>query len=757
MRNISIRKFDLHSSKKSNTNACLYIQINQLEISENDIDSELVYYLNKYDFFETIIFAGTEANLKFIQSNYFSSTSSLIKDRLNKKTADLSKNLKLLSYEQGAHKVYDINWITSTDITTEQIRQDCLTYLFKKSSAFKLAPEGLHYEAPSKHHNNVFLRTSSVLEYPGNLSILLFWMFPHIHNKQISHIYVDTSGILPLAIALAYEALKCNYVKQLPIVCSFNSYEGISKLKINFPETTLLLISASMSGGLGKEISRKISPVLLENTINLYLHNSQHDDIKSLCVINQHPQHEQVFGLVKIYTANECKLCKQGSIKTALHGDLFTIEPPKTHPIKITSSVLSTKNKKLLNQYSGIGFFKAYKHVSQGNRDIEIFLDVSKIFEYSGDDVIRSEAVDSFKKQWRKELLRSFTTNLKRIIYTHSPYSQDLAKEALIEYVKLNPSNTPVVVAHNNIDSSKCEDDASTLVISACLDNVRELAGINYDLRKPQPNGNVTYLSCVFRGASDTHRRQVKSSLTYNNDRPNDYDLYSVFSIDLPKCANKNSWQKELDCLILVEQWLNRQDDYLSLPKKISDRISFLKTAPSTGLSENLFWSSATDVNMKIQDGFVLIEKSASSNLSQSDIFVTVSMVLHALRNSDNVSDKLFSKPYHRAVIAPENFTKFNDGVLQSSLLRASRKDELNYMSDRKCSQEMTEIICEFIKIYKQPKAEALMEFFIALLTKSLVLCTDNLEEIFRTVKDSDIPEEYKVIIKYIEMNEGNR
>ena len=88
--------------------------------------------------------------------------------------------------------------------------------------------------------------------------------------------------------------------------------------------------------------------------------------------------------MIKNFSASECKLCNQGFIKTELYGDLFTIEEPKVNPITILSKNLTDKHRKLLNQYTGIGFFKVYKHVSEGNTDLEIFLDVSKLFEYEG-------------------------------------------------------------------------------------------------------------------------------------------------------------------------------------------------------------------------------------------------------------------------------------------------------------------------------------------------------------------------------------
>jgi hypothetical protein len=760
MRNIAIRVFHIHDNKKPKLG--LYIQINQYEIPENEIDTELAHYLEKHDFFESIIFAGREAHLKHIQNQYLNPemASASLKGRLEKKTADLAKNIRFLSYGvDGKHNLYNWSW-SQLNESTELIRQDCLSYLFKKSEAFKSAPEGLHYVAPSKHHNNVFLRASSVLEHPGNLSILLFWMLPFIHQKELTHIYLDTSGILPLGIALAYEALSESSTKKLPVVSSFKSYQGINSLKIHNAEKALILISASISGGLGRQVLEIVSnsdkSILEKNIVNLYIHNDRYPDINALCVINKHPQHEQVFGILKSYNENQCKFCKQGLIKVDLHGDLFTIEPPKINPIILLSAHLPDKVRKTLGKFYCTGFFKTYKHVNGRSSELEIFLDVSALFEYK--DSLKNEDVESFKKQWKKEHLRAFTTNLKRIIYTPSPYSEDLAKYALDEYQQLNPNNTPEIIAHHNIDTSNSEENASSLIVSACLDNAHEIAGINHDLRKLQPNGNVAYLTCFFRGQTDKHRDRVKSSLTYNNNRSNDYDLYSVFNIDLPNCVAKNSWLKELESLIKLEQWINTQEVELNIPQVISERIEYLKNVPSIGMSEKLFWPSSQGVDLKIQDGFVFVEKHLLRDLSQSDVFVTMSTALHSLRNNENVNEKLFSKPYHRAVLDPDNFNRYNDGIVQAAILRAVRKDELNFTSSRLHSTEMTEIICKKISNWQESKSEALMEFLIAILTKSLILNTDDVENICNNVnKINSIPSEYKMIASYLQYtNKGN-
>ena len=92
----------------------------------------------------------------------------------------------------------------------------------------------------------------------------------------------------------------------------------------------------------------------------------------------------------------------------------------------------------------------------------------------------------------------------------------------------------------------------------------------------------------------------------------------------------------------------------------------------------------------------------------------------------------------HEAVVLDvENFLRFNDGVLQASLLRAADAHELDYSG----SPELSEMLREFLeKVFlnaNRPYGEASLEFGLALATQRLRLTkTDSLELIDR-IKNS--------------------
>ena len=53
---------------------------------------------------------------------------------------------------------------------------------------------------------------------------------------------------------------------------------------------------------------------------------------------------------------------------------------------------------------------------------------------------------------------------------------------------------------------------------------------------------------------------------------------------------------------------------------------------------------------------------------------------------------------YVRNIIDPANFSRFNDGIIQASILRAAYPEELSYGIDNDTSQEMTNTLETIIK-----------------------------------------------------------
>ncbi|MCG7554702.1 hypothetical protein [Pseudoalteromonas sp. Of11M-6] len=72
--------------------------------------------------------------------------------------------------------------------------------------------------------------------------------------------------------------------------------------------------------------------------------------------------------------------------------------------------------------------------------------------------------------------------------------------------------------------------------------------------------------------------------------------------------------------------------------------------------------------------------------------------------------DRLLCTLNQLSVLAPENFVRFNDPLIQSCLWRCALDSEVDYSSDETLSKQFTDIVLRLIKHYKNVKGEAALD-----------------------------------------------
>ncbi len=97
-----------------------------------------------------------------------------------------------------------------------------------------------------------------------------------------------------------------------------------------------------------------------------------------------------------------------------------------------------------------------------------------------------------------------------------------------------------------------------------------------------------------------------------------------------------------------------------------------------------------------LSDGFVFYEDEdgKSSELEKEQVYLVVCLILELLRHDNKLSDNISF--YH--VISPKNFSRFNDSLLQLSILSAAKGRELNFSSNKDLSHEMKNVISDLMK-----------------------------------------------------------
>ena len=77
---------------------------------------------------------------------------------------------------------------------------------------------------------------------------------------------------------------------------------------------------------------------------------------------------------------------------------------------------------------------------------------------------------------------------------------------------------------------------------------------------------------------------------------------------------------------------------------------------------------------------------------------------------------------FQQTVLAPENFGRFNDDIIQASILRAADPFEMNFADAPNESRELGRLIRRIVDAAHQDRGGAAAEFLLALATKRLRL-----------------------------------
>jgi len=195
------------------------------------------------------------------------------------------------------------------------------------------------------------------------------------------------------------------------------------------------------------------------------------------------------------------------------------------------------------------------------------------------------------------------------------------------------------------------------------------------------------------------------------------------------------------------------------------DRKKLLETSTGDskrGLANELFYPRLKKGNHKeeliIRKNFAFFNfDNYVDDVSQADIYFTISNIINSLRNSNGNSDKLDrtlkQSVYIRSLLDPANFSRFNDGIIQASILRAAYPEELNYGIDIEVSQEMTNTLETIIKYCQDEQGEALLEFLYAIAIKKMTLAKVHLEKIIKLLKERREEDLIKCFAIYIDKN----
>lgn len=747
------------SSQSGRANRFLCVFVSSSNIVTEELDAAMAEALVNHAALDGVRIIGDASAIESLRKVL--NEESVLRERLKRAIQSLESSSVFISFDPNArsHVAHDLagNRLEDGLAIIEVTRRHMLLVAFEAANGVVQASRGFHYVKPSQKHSNAFLRTSNVLEEGIHAPLLAFWLMPYLSDRPIRRIVVDTSAIASLAWTMGYEAKRLGVLAEVPFIETHRSYGGLEKLRLLAPEETILLISASTSGGLAGELVKR--GAIPENLITLFYLGSDKTSVGNVLCNLTRDDSRNIVGLLPIvnYDRENCPYCRENSFPVQIEGDQFTLEPPRAEEVFLSKDDLPPTQAAIFNRFAGTGLFMAYRTVDE--MELEIFLNVAALFPARPpSDTRLSNVLSEFRSDWDRLVSRGLLIHLERIVCSNYPFSRELAELALATARKFNPTSRTEIIDARHLRHAEKSAGSAALVIASCLDDAQEIMGVNRDLRDVQPGGNTTYLAPLFRCTDQKQRDRICSNLTFGEHGASTFSLFRLVDIDLPRNQRQHSWLLELEALRETENWADRHD--IGVPTRVTERIRLLEEAPKNGLADELFWNGLSGRPLKVRADFALIDTDGGAReVSQGDVFAVVSALLHRLREGVQKKPRLICKTYERGIISPDNFQRFNDGVVQAALLRAARDYELSYANvDSDVSGRMKELLLSQIRGAERGEGEAVMEFLVALLCGRLVVAREHKEEICNgVIGTSGLPEHTQFVARYIlERNRDN-
>jgi hypothetical protein len=627
----------------------------------------------------------------------------------------------------------------------DNLVREGLRWIFRERNGMLRTGPGFHYVNPSGRHTKGFIRTGNVLLHSAEVAFIamgiLKWWPPGLRR-----IFVDTASISSVAYALI--SLREIFEPNLrpPTIDSFSSYGGVHEFDF-IADRALCLISATTSGGLEGEILQS-GYLAAERIVTLfYCGPPPRSGAHVLCDLTAREGLPGEPEPISHDRAEECEMCRRGSATIRISGDQFLPADPDVSDLVLSAAHAPQWLTEFLRAVAGQKILRCHGgSPGDSGRVREIYIQLQ--------DALRRPNA-GFASTLERQLKTTVPASLAKIIYVDHPSSQALADAVAEHFAEVSGRELPsdfVLSAKQVLSREVSLKDVRgpVIVIAGAMSTGRTLLGISQFLRNVVEVDSIVYLVGVSRAASRSEWERVHSNLTYGP-RPGAHPFVSIASAFLAgeHGVERSPWESEGRFLGEVRKLLERRSEGngevdTSAIEAIDARRELLNAAAASGgegLIDDLFLPRVHRGELSFEDphrlemrpGFTYwrgLPENVYASASQADVYVTIVAILHRLRSTEADEAALFQHEHNRTVLSPANFARFNDGVIQSALLRAARPRELDYAHDATLSAQMRDMVRRFIEHMGEDEGEAAPEFLLAVARGQLNLTRDDRKNI---------------------------
>ncbi len=655
----------------------------------------------------------------------------------------------------------------------EKYLNEGLQNIFIKRGGLVTAAGAHHFVFPSGKHCDKFLRTGNILLFSTEIFFIAYALLCHFDEKEHTQIYCDTSSINSIAFALV--ELKNRFLPledriSVPIE-SFSSYEGLYKNPVPYSTNALLLISASTSANIIGYILDKQKLIHRNNIVILYFLGDAKNlsNIKDQLVCNLNLSNENPNGIpiYKTYKDDECILCKKGSYAVNVTGDVFLLEKPHVNRVLLTikdpETYLSSFVEEFLSVNNDQHVLKVnYKEVTNTKYEkYEVYIDFYQILR----GLKNGTRFPKFKDKLKDYINQYIPSNVRYLIALNDQASIEFA-DYILDEIRSNyrKDSTPIRIKQDELHLIKKSAEGSIVVVGSCISNGKNLLYISRALRK-YDQYKIIYFVGISRTKNAKYLSRLQKNLKQGKYGGETNSFLEVQTIYCNNSSKNTTWLEEINFLTKFMDFLRKKNpqpaDTLAFLEKRKKALLNSQGDLSRGLANELFFPKKDKKQYKqleLRKNFAFFKFSSyDKHVSQADVYFTISNILNSLRNREpelgrdgNPASTLQQSAFVRNLLDPGNFDRFNDGIIQASLLRGACAEELAYHIEPDLSLEMFGTFETLIKYHLQDQGEALLEFLYALASQKMSLLTNHLQDIIQMVQKNCTEEMMLLFSEYI-------
>ncbi|ADE12083.1 hypothetical protein [Sideroxydans lithotrophicus] len=593
----------------------------------------------------------------------------------------------------------------------EQIFQKGVGILFDSPNVLCPAPSGFAFVKPSKKRSKYFLRADAAFYETERVHFLAYALLSRIAKREdetkepIAVIFIDTMAIASLAYVLRelYHEL---YEMPRPRVESFHSYGGMENVDKPMHGTSLCIISASSSMSMQRDWQQltRCFPSEIFTLITLKDAKDSEQAIYAFDKSDSLNNHDKLSGLRDLRIVGESFIPEDVPLKSVL----FTVRAHRDE------SWFEVGQK-----YSESSFFSLMKAAQPKDKVRPIFVDGQRLFEYK-----------KFQEFLEKDVMQKVPLSVQAVICQDDEASIQLAEICAKRILEIRGgADAPRVIKASNFEGEKINRDEALLIVAAVVGRGTRLLSISRDLRDIH-TGARHYLIGFQLGESICDCEQLQSNLKFSATKSS----ITVSFMESLAVGQTVGIAYEVE-KALFSKWKKLSDFPL-----LKNRVNELQKR--SGIAEGAFLPATLQGSNKLmlRTDFAYWKAGYSTQFDHSiAVLLTAAAMLQRAREFTKFKDdghRLSSDTFQQVVLDPENFARYNDGVIQSALLRAAHPSELDYSSGGEVSRRMTDILSGVFRLNSRQQGEAALEFAFALKAERLKLADEDMNRLKLEVKE---------------------